>query len=326
MLGISAQSVSKWETGVTMPDITMLPLLAGELGVSIDELFDLTVPQKLHRIEQRILAEEELPPDIFREYEEFLKAQLSESDGEGEAVSLLARLYHHRMEADARKVSRYARQAILSHPEEKECQWLLQMAEGHSPWDWNVANHARAIDFYKEVIRQDNGSPKTPMPYYYLIDQLIADRRTQEATFWLEEMRKLPAHNPCLIPVYRAHIALAELDAQRAEEIMQAGLEEFSGSVAFLFESAQYYARQCQYEKAIQFYEASWAAEEGKKPRFTDALQAIAMIYEIRGERKKAAATQERLLGALKDEWHLTEDDREVLETQREISRLLQNN
>ena len=37
--GISAQSVSKWETGVTMPDILLLPILADVFGVQIDALF-----------------------------------------------------------------------------------------------------------------------------------------------------------------------------------------------------------------------------------------------------------------------------------------------
>ena len=46
-LGISAQSVSKWENSITMPDISLLPLLSSELGVTIDELFDLTTEQKL---------------------------------------------------------------------------------------------------------------------------------------------------------------------------------------------------------------------------------------------------------------------------------------
>ena len=50
-IGVSAQSISKWETGVTMPDITLLPILSSELGVTIDELFDLTTDQKLQRIE-----------------------------------------------------------------------------------------------------------------------------------------------------------------------------------------------------------------------------------------------------------------------------------
>ena len=67
-LGISAQSVSKWENAVTMPDITLLPMLAGELGVTIDELFDLTTDQKLHRIENALEASGELPADVFKEY------------------------------------------------------------------------------------------------------------------------------------------------------------------------------------------------------------------------------------------------------------------
>ena len=41
-LGVAAQSVSKWENAVAMPDITALPLLAEVFGVSIDDLFDLT--------------------------------------------------------------------------------------------------------------------------------------------------------------------------------------------------------------------------------------------------------------------------------------------
>ena len=58
-LGVSAQSISKWENGVTMPDITLLPILSGALGVTIDELFDLTADQKLQRIERRLDIEEE---------------------------------------------------------------------------------------------------------------------------------------------------------------------------------------------------------------------------------------------------------------------------
>ncbi len=37
-LGISPQAVSKWENDQTCPDISLLPLLAKILGVSIDEL------------------------------------------------------------------------------------------------------------------------------------------------------------------------------------------------------------------------------------------------------------------------------------------------
>jgi len=41
VLGVSFQSVSKWETGTTMPDITLLPNIAEYFNVSVDELLGL---------------------------------------------------------------------------------------------------------------------------------------------------------------------------------------------------------------------------------------------------------------------------------------------
>ena len=40
-LGVSFQSVSKWEIGATMPDITLLPKLSGYFKVSVDEILGL---------------------------------------------------------------------------------------------------------------------------------------------------------------------------------------------------------------------------------------------------------------------------------------------
>ncbi len=49
-LGVSFQSVSKWETGATMPDITLLPDIAEYFKVSVDELLGL---KPLHQLEYR---------------------------------------------------------------------------------------------------------------------------------------------------------------------------------------------------------------------------------------------------------------------------------
>ena len=38
-LGVSAQAVSKWENGLSCPDILMLPEIAEYFGVSVDALF-----------------------------------------------------------------------------------------------------------------------------------------------------------------------------------------------------------------------------------------------------------------------------------------------
>ncbi len=50
VLGVSFQSVSKWETGVTMPDITLLPNIAEYFNVSVDELLGL---KPLHQREYK---------------------------------------------------------------------------------------------------------------------------------------------------------------------------------------------------------------------------------------------------------------------------------
>ena len=321
-LGVSAQSISKWETAVTMPDISLLPLLSSELGVTIDEIFDLTADQKLQRIERRLDIEEEFSDGTFHEYESFLKNQLDESADKQKQLNLLARLYHHRMESDARKVSKYAREAIRLAPDKKDCQWLLQKAEGAACWDWNISNHTAIIDFYKSVVASCHGKIESPLPYYDLMDNLLADHRTSEARAYLEEYKKLPSRRAFLVPVYEAYIALAEYDLPKADFIMANALNELADDSGFLFETAQYHARKCDYEKALEFYEASWAADEAKKPRFTDALHGIATIYEILNQPAKAIETYDRMIACIKEEWGYKDEDAAVTEVERLKKRL----
>ena len=320
-LSVSPQAVSKWENAAAMPDIALLPALAECFGVSIDELFDLTREQKLRRIESRMELEEELAADVFRDYEEFLTELSEKPEDRPQALSLLADLYHHRMEADGRRVSRFARESIRLAPEKKDCQWLLQKAEGSIAWDWNCANHSKVIDFYKKVIAGDHIEPHTPLPYFYLIDNLLADHRADEAEEYLAAFEKLPAHRPFMAAVYRAHIALARFDEKTADAIMEKAIADFADEGDMLFEAAQYYARKCDYERAIAFYEKSYAHDAQHKPRFTDALQAIAMIHEIRGEYKEAADTYDRILENLRNEWGMTEETA-VKEAEAERERL----
>ena len=56
-VGVSAQAVSKWENDVSCPDITLLPLLADILGVTVDELLGVK-PIEPHVI---ILDKDEAP-------------------------------------------------------------------------------------------------------------------------------------------------------------------------------------------------------------------------------------------------------------------------
>lgn len=51
-LNVSYQTVSKWETGITMPSVMILPSIANVFGVSIDELYDPDKHTNSERIQQ----------------------------------------------------------------------------------------------------------------------------------------------------------------------------------------------------------------------------------------------------------------------------------
>ena len=319
-LGIGAQAVFKWENAAAMPDITMLPILAEVFGVSIDDLFDITTEQRLNRIENRMEAEQELPADIFMEFESFLQAEMDDPKYCKRATELIAYLYWHRMNAEAEKASRYAKEAIRRAPDEKRCQWILNKADNHAVWDWNEANHAKAVSFYRELAESN---PKAALPYMYLLDNLIADHRADEAERWLDQFCALEKANPVMKRVYRAYIALARFDEASADKIMEDLVAEQPGNDMVLFEAAQYYAGKADYKKAICIYEKAFAADT-RRPRFQDALTGIAVIYEIMGDYANAAKTYDRIIDLLENKWGMSEEtSSSVTAAKKEKARLL---
>ena len=318
-LGIGAQAVSKWENAVAMPDITTLPLLAEIFGISIDDLFDLTNEQRLNRIENSLDITEEIPQDLFREYEDFLKTQIEDEQNRQRATSLIAYLYWHRMNSCAKKAAKYAKDSVRLAPAEKDCQWVLDRAEGHATWDWNMANHSKAIEFWRGIVKEN---PDARLPYLYLLDNLLADHRADEAEMYLNRASKLPDARPVMVQVYRAHVALARFDEKEADRIIEELVKTYPEDVECLFEAAQYYAKKCNYQKAIELYERSFE-KEARRPRFTDELMAIADIYEIMGDYKKAAETYDRLIDLLKNEWGFTEETT-LQKAQNDKARLLE--
>ncbi|MBD5499929.1 MAG: helix-turn-helix domain-containing protein [Lachnospiraceae bacterium] len=81
-LGVSAQSVSRWECGKTMPDIMLLPELARIYGVTIDDLFRQR-PSAYDNHAQRLTAmfsESRNPNDFAAAVSEFEKLRHSGSE------------------------------------------------------------------------------------------------------------------------------------------------------------------------------------------------------------------------------------------------------
>ena len=195
---------------------------------------------------------------------------------------------------------------------------ILQKAAGHAVWDWDLANHSRAVDFYRELAEENPGCLQ---PCYYLLDNLLADHRADEAEAVLEKMRAMKGYRPVIGEMYRAHAALARFDEPGADRIIEELVKTHEGDDAALFEAAQYYAAKCDYEKAIAYYERAFE-KDPRRPRFQDALLGIASILEIRGDYAGAAATYDRIVDLLENEWGLTEEV-ELLDARKERDRLL---
>ncbi len=51
LVGVSYQAVSKWESGITLPDVTMIPRLAQIFMVTTDELFSYSIDEQAKEIE-----------------------------------------------------------------------------------------------------------------------------------------------------------------------------------------------------------------------------------------------------------------------------------
>lgn len=120
------------------------------------------------------LTQEMLANKTFEENVEFLHQQLAVTTDKAKIYNFLAHVYHHRMVSDSSKVSTYVRKALTLNPNIKNCQWLLQKAEGAAARDWNVKNHCVVIDFYKKLVK-DN--PEELYNYLELIkcyDKMLA--------------------------------------------------------------------------------------------------------------------------------------------------------
>lgn len=318
-LNVSFQTISKWENNVCAPDIAMLPKLSVFFGVTIDELFDLTSQQRIRRIENMLDMEHELPYNTFVDTVDFLKEQLEQNPDKGKIYGMLAHVYHHRVISDCAVVNKYAKKAMIEKPEVKDCQWLLEKSEGAVTCDWNCRNHHKTIDFYKELLAIH---PKVARNCLYLIDNLLDDNRTKEATEYLNIYCTVEGHKDYLILNYEGLIALAEHNVELAEQKFKELEERFSDNEAAMFCLADYHATRCQYEKAIEYYEKCYELDE--KPRYYDPLEGMAIIYEIQGKYAEAVQCYDRILQNLEEEWNFTEGEpvRIVMEERQRLMEL----
>ena len=97
VLSVSPQAVSKWESGLTYPDMEMIPVIAGYFEVSMDMLFDYDVREMKEKIQKIIDDAWNYFFDDTQKYIEIMKDALQEYPGNEELLTALLDAYEYNL-------------------------------------------------------------------------------------------------------------------------------------------------------------------------------------------------------------------------------------
>jgi len=298
-LGVTYQAVSRWENETTMPDISMLPQISVFFGVSIDELFEFTEESQYERIQNMLNEKSSLTDTEFENAKHFLEKQLNRENKNISTIKLLASLYSHRAKSSTLQAVEYAKKALQLGDTSKNMNNILRDAYGSPHTDWNFRNRHELIAFYYKHLESH---PDDIRAYRYMLPALVADGRTDEARNLIEKIRDREKSE--LLFVFNAMVLRREGNVKEAEKLLNDMTAQFNDNWYTWATVADFKADDCNYDEAISCYEKSFELQE--KPRYTDSLEAIAHIYEIKGEHEKATVTYQRLIELLKTDWNIT--------------------
>ncbi len=295
-LGVSAQAVSKWESGTNMPDIQLLPDLSVIFGVSIDELFAMTDECRMDRIENSIDNVRFLSSEEFSQHEKYLLSSIGKEGVQDRATLLLAMLYNKRASEYHELAKPLAREALERIPGKKDAHNAIFDAERGPYSDWNFTNHWELIDFYKGVTEQH---PEDIRNYFWLLDLLIADCRTKEAREYAEKMKAV--EHSYHYEMYMGYICQAECDLPAAMDWWQRMTEHSPEKWVVWAEYGSIMAKLARYEEAEVYYRK--AASMRTKPRFIDCEDALSQLCMIRGDIDGAIEMQRQMLQVTREDW-----------------------
>ena len=315
-LRVTYQAVSKWETGVSLPDIALLPELAVYFGVTIDQLFSLPQTAKLTRIRNMLQNAREISPEEFQHSRVFLLDVIAEDADNADACNLLAWLYLKQAKDMRENAVEYAKAALIVDPGCKNNHAVVREAYNGYEGDYYMTRRYALIDLYQELTRKN---PDNLLCNRFLFRLLMEDNRIDEAEVVLGQMRKL-APRSVYILFNEGDIAYRRGDLTGALEAWNRGIAEHDGDVwAGYFLRAGRMEMLCRYEEALSDYQKD--LELAAKPRYIDSVMAMAQIYEHLGRYDHAIKMREVEITIQKDEWGIISGEA-IDKPAREIERL----
>lgn len=285
LLGVSAQAVSKWEQGITSPDISLLPAMAECFGVTIDSLFQ-GVPVRrypgyrgergeLHAIFTRDGGTDE---DFRRAADAYSEVILS---GKATAEDYLYYGILHKVRAvrDAEIALYYYRRAISEGNGKRDLQWMA----AHQALTNLLVELGRVDDAIDEQRKWRDDEPDTAwarVSYSYALERagFLAEAWAEiQVALRLdpEDMNVLTAAGDICLKLGQYEEAIGYWNK----------VSKDSTSISHLFSKAEVFASIGEKEKAIKQFEdiLVWLEEHG----YNMELESVYPRHRIEELRKK---------------------------------------
>lgn len=156
VLGVSTQTVSRWECGTTLPDVTILPKIAALYCVTIDDLYKETsiaydnYAQRLGSVFEASLK----PEDFLRADMEYRKLLKSE-EYTTEDLRLYGILYQHMMYVCIQKTGEIFDRVIKKGPEkDPDVYWATRRQKGYFLWE--IGRNQENIDEFLPLVKAES--------------------------------------------------------------------------------------------------------------------------------------------------------------------------
>lgn len=151
-LGVSTQSISRWECNTTLPDVTILPKIAALYCVTIDDLYretSVAYDNYAHRLGSVFEASHKVE-DFMQAYVEFQKV-LKSGDYTTEDLRLYGILNQYMMQVCRDKAEEIFDRVIKRGREENvDTYWSVQRQKGYLLWE--IGRNQETIDTFLPLV------------------------------------------------------------------------------------------------------------------------------------------------------------------------------
>lgn len=278
-LGISTQTVSRWECNTTLPDVTMLPKIAELYCVTIDDLYQETgmaydnYAQRLGSVFEATLK----PEDFLRadlEYRKLLKSE----EYTAEDLRLYGILYQHMLHVCIRKAGELFDRVIRKGPrEDPDVYWATQRQKGYFLWE--IGRNRENIDHFLPLVE---GGSKDLQEWICLIQAYTFAEDYDSAWKWVQAAQQQFPENATL-HIYTGNLLQAMGCSEEAFPHWQRALELEPEWCDAAYAMAACYEELGDYEKAAEVYH-----------RIADGLERRGFEAEVNWPRSLAHKCREK--------------------------------